>query len=117
MSLPSCPKCNASYTYEDGHLFVCPMCFHEWTAESQRAAEEAAIIRDANGNELNTGDDVTLIRDLKLGKDTLKKGAKARNIRILDTPVDGHDIDGRVDGFGMIYLKSSVVKNNINSWG
>ena len=76
MSLPSCPKCNASYTYEDGHLFVCPMCFHEWTAERQRAAEESSIIHDANGNELNTGDDVTLIRDLKLGKDTLKRAQK-----------------------------------------
>lgn len=110
MSLPNCPKCNESYTYEDGNLLVCPMCFHEWTEESQRLAEEALILRDANGNELNEGDDVTVIRDLKLGKDTIKQGAKAKNIRILDTPVDGHDIEGRVDGFGTIYLKSSVVK-------
>lgn len=110
MSLPSCPKCHESYTYEDGNLYVCPMCFHEWTEASQQAAEEALIIRDANGNPLQTGDDVTIIRDLKLGKDTLKQGTKAKNIRILDVPVDGHDIDGRVDGFGTIYLKSSVVK-------
>ncbi len=110
MNLPNCPKCDASYTYEDGYLYVCPMCFHEWTAESQAAAEEAQILRDANGNALQEGDDVTLIRDLKLGKDTLKQGTKAKNIRILEAPVDGHDIDGRVDGYGTIYLKSSVVK-------
>ncbi|HHT21550.1 MAG TPA: alkylphosphonate utilization protein [Tissierellia bacterium] len=110
MSLPACPKCQEAFTYEDGNLFVCPMCFHEWTAESQRLAEEALLVRDAHGNVLHAGDDVTVIRDLKLGRDIIKQGAKAKNIRILDSPVDGHDIEGRIDGFGAIYLKSSVVK-------
>lgn len=27
--LPNCPKCGEAYTYEDGHLYVCPMCAHE----------------------------------------------------------------------------------------
>lgn len=110
MSLPNCPKCDGEYTYQEGHLFICPMCFNEWTEESQSAAEEALIIRDSNGNPLENGDDVTVIRDLKLGGDTIKQGAKAKNIQILDDEVDGHDIQGRVDGFGVIYLKSSVVK-------
>lgn len=110
MTLPNCPKCNGEYTYEDGHLFICPMCFYEWTEESQRAAEEAAIVRDSNGNPLEDGDDVTVIRDLKLGNDTIKQGSRARNIKILDEEMDGHDIQGRVDGFGVIYLKSGVVK-------
>ena len=48
MSLPNCPKCDGEYTYQEGHLFICPMCFNEWTEESQRAAEEALIIRDSN---------------------------------------------------------------------
>ena len=86
------------------------MCFNEWTEESQKAAEEALITRDSNGNVLEDGDDVTVIRDLKLGTETIKQGAKAKNIKILDEEVDGHDIQGRVDGFGVIYLKSNVVK-------
>jgi protein PhnA len=32
-----------------------------------------------------------------------------RSIRLVDGP-DGHDIDAKVDGFGQIFLKSSVVK-------
>ena len=27
--LPSCPKCNSEYTYEDGSFLVCPECAHE----------------------------------------------------------------------------------------
>lgn len=110
MSLPACPKCNENHTYEDGHLYICPMCFHEWTDESIRQAEEALITRDANGNELVDGDSVIIIQDLKVGRDSIKQGTRVRNIRILDNPVDGHDIEARVDGFGSMYLKSSVVK-------
>lgn len=110
LSLPKCPKCNEDYTYENGFSYVCPMCHYEWTEESERSANEAMIIRDSNGNELADGDSVTVIRDLKMGKDTIKQGSKAKNIKILDEPMDGHDIQGRVDGFGVIYLKSSVVK-------
>lgn len=110
MSLPACPACQENHTYSDGHLYVCPMCFHEWTDESQRLAEEALIIRDANGNALNTGDDVTVIRDLKLGKDVIRQGTRVKNIRLLEHPVDGHDIEAKVDRFGSLYLKSSVVK-------
>mgnify|MGYP000225926787 FL=1 len=64
--LPNCPKCKSEYTYEDGSLLICPECGHEWTAASQAAEEEASIIRDANGNVLNDGDTVTIIKDLKL---------------------------------------------------
>lgn len=110
MSLPACPKCQETFTYQDGHLYVCPMCFHEWTAESQKAAEEALIIRDVHGNPLQDGDDVTVIRDLRLGKDVIKQGTRVRGIRLLDEPVDDHDIEARVEGVGSIYLKSSVVK-------
>ncbi len=110
MSLPVCPKCHEDYTYEDGHLYVCPMCFHTWDAHSQAAAEEALITRDVNGNELQDGDDVIIAQDLKLGKDTIKQGTKVKGIRILEVEYKGHDLQGRVDGFGTLYLKSSVVK-------
>ncbi|MGM8870307.1 zinc ribbon domain-containing protein YjdM [Psychrobacter sp. 2Y5] len=116
MSLPNCPKCDADYTYEDGALLACPMCAHEWTAAEADAAEtqaeEDSIVRDAVGNALQDGDAVTVIRDLKVkGSSTsIKVGTKVKSIRLLDDPVDGHDIDCKVDGFGQMKLKSSVVK-------
>lgn len=111
MSLPHCPKCQSEYTYEDGNLFICPMCAHEWTESEMQAAEEAAIIRDSNGHPLETGDTVTVIKDLKLfATSTIKQGTKAKNITLISEAVDGHDIEAKIDGFGKVYLKSSVVK-------
>ena len=113
MSLPNCPKCAAEYTYEDGALLVCPMCAHEWSAESDAEnAEDNAVIRDAVGNELQDGDAVTVIKDLKVkGSSTIiKVGTKAKSIRLLPDATDGHDIDCRLDGYGPMKLKSSVVK-------
>ncbi len=110
MSLPACPQCHENYTYEDGHTFVCPMCFHEWTQESMEAAQAAASVRDVHGNPLADGDDVTIVKDLKMGSETLKQGTRVRNIKILDQEVDGHDLQARVDGHGTVYLKGSVVK-------
>ena len=102
MSLPLCPKCNESYTYQEGHLFICPMCL--------KAEEEALIIRDINGNPIVDGDNAVIAMDLKLGKDTIKQGTKVKGIQRLDDPVDGHNIQGKVDGFGSLLLKSSVIK-------
>lgn len=110
MSLPNCPKCNESYTYQSGSLFVCPMCFHEWTEESQKAAEEAAKLRDSVGNEITEGAEATIAMDLKLGTQTIKQGTKVKGITILEFPENDHDIQGRVDGFGTLLLKSSVIK-------
>ncbi|MGP4712643.1 zinc ribbon domain-containing protein YjdM [Psychrobacter sp. DM8] len=116
MSLPNCPKCAADYTYEDGALLVCPMCAHEWTAAESDAADtktqEDGIVRDAVGNALQDGDAVTVIKDLKVKGSSIviKVGTKAKSIRLLDDPVDGHDIDCKLDGFGQMKLKSSVVK-------
>lgn len=64
---------------------------------------------DSVGNILEDGDTVVTIKDLKLGKQTIKRGTKAVNIKIIE-PVNGHDIDAKCEGFGAIYLKSSVVK-------
>lgn len=111
-TLPNCPKCNSEYTYEDGSLFVCPECAHEWTKSEADAAEEAKITRDANGNILETGDSVTVIRDLKVkgSSSVVKIGTKVKNIRIVEDSGDGHDIDCKIPGFGAMQLKSSVVK-------
>ena len=110
MSLPSCPKCNSEYTYEDGELLICPECSHEW--KDGEAAEEVAIIKDAVGNVLTDGDTVTVIKDLKIkgSSSVVKVGTKAKNIRLLSDANDGHDIDCKVDGFGPMKLKSEFVK-------
>ena len=108
--LPACPKCNSEYTYEMGSLLVCPECANEWTQEVDDVETEK-VIKDAVGNILQDGDTVTIIKDLKVkGSSTaIKVGTKVRNIRLVNGP-DGHDIDAKVDGFGAMNLKSSVVK-------
>lgn len=113
--LPACPECAERYTYEQGGLLVCPMCGHEWSPSAPVAevAPEAAVIRDAVGNELADGDTVTVIRDLRIkgrGAGVVKVGTRVRGIRLLEEPVDGHDIDATVPGFGRMQLKSSVVR-------
>lgn len=109
-SLPSCPQCQSAFTYEDGAMYVCPECAHEWPkAASAEAAEEKKIVRDAVGNILNDGDTVTVIKDLKVKGSSLviKVGTKAKNIRLVD---GDHDIDCKVDGIGAMQLKSEFVK-------
>ncbi len=111
MNLPNCPKCNSEYTYEDGNLLICPECAYEWTIEMQKEIEEEDITRDINGNQLESGDTVIVASDLKVkgSSNVIKKGTKVKNIRIIDGE-DGHDIDCKIDGFGQMFLKSSVVK-------
>ncbi|WP_391118238.1 zinc ribbon domain-containing protein YjdM [Psychrobacillus sp. L3] len=109
-SLPNCPKCNSEYTYEDGSLFICPECAHEWALETKNEVmEEKKIVKDANGNVLNDGDSVAIIKDLKVkgSSSTLKIGTKVKSIRLVD---GDHDIDCKIDGFGAMKLKSEFVK-------
>jgi protein PhnA len=111
-TLPNCPICSSEYTYEMGSLLVCPECAHEWTASvEEEFVETVRVVKDASGNILEDGDTVTIAKDLKVkGSSTaIKVGTKVRNIRLV-SPVDGHDIDAKVDGFGQMMLKSSVVK-------
>lgn len=108
-NLPNCPKCNSEYTYEDGNLFVCPMCAHEWSADAPATNEDELVVKDANGNLLADGDSVTIIKDLKVkGSSTpLKIGTKVKNIRLVE---GDHNIDCKIDGFGAMKLKSEFVK-------
>lgn len=108
-NLPNCPKCGCEYTYEDGALMVCPECANEWNPTEEA---ENSVVKDSNGNVLVTGDSVVTIKDLKVkgASSTLKKGTKVKNIRLIEEPVEGHDIACRIDGFGAMNLKSSVVK-------
>lgn len=108
-SLPKCPTCSSEYTYEDGSMFVCPECAHEWAMAAAEQVVADSIVRDAFGNELKDGDSLTVIKDLKIKGSSLvvKVGTKVKNIRLV--PGD-HDIDCRIDGIGAMQLKSEFVK-------
>lgn len=109
-NLPKCPQCGSEYTYEDGDNYICPECAHEWSkTASAEASETAKIIRDANGNVLQDGDTITVIKDLKVKGSSLvvKVGTKVKNIRLVD---GDHDIDCKIDGIGAMKLKSEFVK-------
>jgi protein PhnA len=108
--LPHCPQCGSEYTYEDRNLYVCPECAHEWALEgSDEQESDAVAITDANGNALQNGDTVTVIKDLKVKGSSLvvKVGTKVKNIRLVD---GDHDIDCKIDGIGAMKLKSQFVK-------
>ncbi|HET8815844.1 alkylphosphonate utilization protein [Pseudidiomarina aestuarii] len=107
-ALPACPQCGSEYAYEDGALLICPECGHEWNASEPLA--QGKVFRDANGNELQDGDTVTVIKDLKVKGSSLvvKVGTKVKNIRL--TEEGDHDIDCKVDGIGPMKLKTEFVK-------
>lgn len=113
-TLAPCPVCNCEYTYELGELLVCPECAHEWSpteADSENTEAAESAVKDAVGNVLSDGDTVTIVKTMKVkgSPQDLKIGTKVRNIRLV-SPVNGHDIDAKVDGFGPMKLKSSIVK-------
>lgn len=111
-NLPKCPNCQSEFTYEDGGLYVCPECAHEWSMEGvapENGNGNEAIVRDAVGNVLRDGDSVTVIKDLKVkgSSSVVKVGTKVKNIRLVD---GDHDIDCKIDGIGAMQLKSEFVK-------
>lgn len=113
MQLPNCPKCNSEYTYEDGELLICPECAYEWSKNASDVQEEGLIIKDANGTLLSDGDDVTVIKDLKVkgSSSGIKVGTKIKGIRLVEGN-DGHNIDCKVPGVGAIKLKQEFVKKS-----
>lgn len=110
-----CPQCQSENIYLDGALWVCPECSHEWSAykasAQTEATEEPTGIRDANGNVLQDGDSVTVIKELRIkgSSSVVKVGTKVKNIRLVDGG-DGHDIACKIDGLGAINLKSEFVR-------
>ena len=94
--LPKCSQCNSEYTSEDNLMYVSPECAHEW------------LIKE-NGNVLQDGDTVTVIKDLKVkgSSSVVKVVTKVKNIRLVD---GDHDIDCKIDGIGAVKLKSEYMK-------
>lgn len=107
--LPPCPECGSEFTYEDGLQLICPECAHEWSKDQADESTDAKTVRDSNGNELQDGDTVTVIKDLKVkgSSSVVKVGTKVKNIRLVD---GDHDIDCKVEGIGPMQLKSEFVK-------
>ena len=108
--LPKCPACGSEYTYEDGNMYVCPECAHEWGRDAVvESTDNARVVKDAHGNVLEDGDTVTVIKDLKVkgSSSVLKVGTKVKNIRLVE---GDHDIDCKIDGIGSMKLKSEFVK-------
>lgn len=107
--LPHCPQCNSEYTYEDGSMYVCPECAHEWSMQDSGGDSDGLVVRDSNGNLLQDGDTVTVIKDLKVkgSSSVVKVGTKVKNIQLCE---GDHDIDCKVPGIGAMKLKSEFVK-------
>jgi protein PhnA len=108
--LPKCPECGSEYTYEDGNIYICPECAHEWDKSTITTdATNARTVKDAYGNILNDGDAVTVVKDLKVKgtSSVVKVGTKVKNIRLVE---GDHDIDCKIDGIGAMKLKSEFVK-------
>jgi protein PhnA len=91
-------------------MYVCPECAHEWPMdESLKINEDELVVKDSNGNLLQDGDSITVIKDLKVkgSSAVVKVGTRVKNIRLVD---GDHDIDCKIDGIGAMKLKSEFVK-------
>lgn len=90
-------------------LLMCPCCGHAWNPGEVEAVETARVWQDAHGHVLQDGDTVTLVKDLRIqgSSAVVKVGTQVKNKRLTD---GDHDIDGKVDGFGRLQLKSAFVR-------
>lgn len=107
--LKQCPTCQSPYGYASGDsTYTCPECGNEWNPSE--VEEEAGLkVVDANGNVLQDGDTVVVIKDLpvKGAPKPVKAGTKVKNIRLTD---GDHNIGCKIDGFGSMGLKSEFVR-------
>ncbi|MCB1113796.1 MAG: alkylphosphonate utilization protein [Chlamydiia bacterium] len=113
-NLPKCSQCGSEYTYEDGALYICPECGNEWAIETaEKRDDNPSVVKDAHGNVLSDGDSVTIIKDIKVkgSSSPLKVGVKVKGIRLVEE-VNGHNIEAKVPGFGIMMLKSEIVKKS-----
>lgn len=109
--LPPCPRCQCAFTYAVDNLLTCPECFYEWDPNDAEAAggDDEIKVFDSNGNQLQNGDSVIVIKDLPVKgmPRPVKAGTKVKNIRLTD---GDHNIDCKIEGFGSMGLKSEFVR-------
>ncbi|MCI1141845.1 alkylphosphonate utilization protein [Sphingomonas sp. WKB10] len=102
---------------QDDDSFVYDEASGEWISASDAAAKAAAggggdsavEVRDAVGNLLADGDQVTLIKDLtvKGAGQTLKRGTLIKSIRLTG---DAQEIDCKFDGIKGLVLRAEFVR-------
>ncbi|MFG6282861.1 PhnA protein [Arthrobacter sp. TPD3018] len=106
---------------QDDDSFVYDEASGEWISASDAAAKAAASgnaggggdsdveVRDAVGNLLADGDQVTLIKDLtvKGAGQTLKRGTLIKSIRLTG---DAQEIDCKFDGIKGLVLRAEFVR-------
>jgi len=107
-----CPNCHSDLVYENEGRMTCSQCFHEWdptTVSAEPTGDAPLKVLDSNGNELQDGDSVIVIKDLPVKgmPRPIKAGTKVKNIRLTD---GDHNIDCKVEGFGSMGLKSEFVR-------
>ncbi|MBL7775093.1 MAG: alkylphosphonate utilization protein [Saprospiraceae bacterium] len=107
----NCPSCHSTVTYDSGFLWICAECGHEWDPQqvAEHPADDKLQVIDANGNVLQDGDSVIVLKDLPVKgmPKPVKAGTKVKNIRLTD---GDHNIDCKIDGFGAMGLKSAFVR-------
>ena len=110
-AIPACPLCAMENTYPDADNYVCADCGHEWPIQARAETADAGTpVKDVNGNVLNSGDTVTVIKDLKVkgSSMTLKQGTVIRNIRLVDG--DDEQIEGNSDKIKGLVLKTCFLR-------
>lgn len=103
----NCPECKSPYAYPlSDTLYACPECGFEWDPSKVSTGPE---VKDSNGQILQDGDDVIVIKNLpvKGAPKPIKAGTKVKNIRLTE---GDHNIDCKIAGFGAMALKSEFVK-------
>jgi protein PhnA len=94
-----------------GDNYVYDEASGEWVPAGQAAAgaNEIVVVRDAVGNVLADGDQVTLIKDLavKGAGQTLKRGTLIKSIRLTGDP---QEIDCRYEGIKGLVLRAEFVR-------
>jgi len=107
-TISACPQCTLENTYQDGNLHICADCAYEWPVTETSNLEANPLVKDANGNVLEDGDAVVLIKDLKVkgSSITLKQGTKVKSIRLVD---GDHEVDCKMDA-GNFMLKACFLK-------
>lgn len=71
-------------------------------------AEDAIVVKDSNGNVLQNGDSVILIKDLPLrgSSKTFKRGTKVSKIKLTENP---DEVDCKLEGMSIV-LRTEFLK-------
>lgn len=107
--IQTCTKCGMTNVYSDRYLLICPDCGDEQPlVQIEEPENNDDIIKDANGNILANGDDVVLIKNLKVKGSSinLKGGTKIKNIRLVD---GDHEVECKTTA-GQFMLKACFLK-------